>query len=414
MSFSPQSQPFGLYIHVPFCERKCPYCDFNTYAGLGGLFERTVEALRTELSVWGERLAGRRVTSVFVGGGTPTVLSHAQLSRLVKAVRTDFALSADCEISVEANPGTVDREKFRLLHDLGVNRLSMGVQSFQAEELAFLGRIHGVEDATAAFEAARAAGFENVNLDFIFGLPHQRTANWEDTLARALSLQPEHLSLYSLIVEPGTPLQRWVETGKVDEPDDDDAGELYELALERLAARGYAQYEVSNWAKLTEGDAPAVSSLPQLACRHNLLYWRNGEYAGIGPGAHSHLRVRRADGGVVSRRWSSIKPVPEYVRRIEAGESVEDQCEEIDTRAAMGETMMLGLRLVREGVRSQRFEELHGVDPMDVFGSELERLEAQGLVAIDTEGVRLTRRGLMIGNQVFAAFLPEAAGAVAA
>ena len=249
MSFCVNPMAFGLYVHIPFCARKCPYCDFNTYAGLGSLHGRTVDALCTELSIWGQKVAGRAVTSVFVGGGTPTVLADAQLSHLLESVRTAFALSEDCEITVEANPGAVDRDAFRLLRDLGVNRLSVGVQSFQPDELAFLGRIHAVGDVYRAFDAARSAGFDNVNLDFMFGLPDQSRQAWADTLTKALELGPEHLSLYSLIVEPDTPLYQWVESGRVAAPDDDTAGDLFEMAVERLNFAGYVHYEVSNWAK---------------------------------------------------------------------------------------------------------------------------------------------------------------------
>ena len=407
MSFCVNPMAFGLYVHIPFCARKCPYCDFNTYAGLGSLHGRTVDALCTELSIWGQKVAGRAVTSVFVGGGTPTVLADAQLSRLLESVRTAFALSEDCEITVEANPGAVDRDAFRLLRDLGVNRLSVGVQSFQPDELAFLGRIHAVGDVYRAFDAARSAGFDNVNLDFMFGLPDQSRQAWADTLTKALELGPEHLSLYSLIVEPDTPLYQWVESGRVAAPDDDTAGDLFEMAVERLNFAGYVHYEVSNWAKAAGGESRPAAVRPSRACRHNLLYWQNGEYVGIGPGAHSHLRRRRADGKIVSRRWGNCNPVLEYVRRVEDSRGVEAFSEELDARQSMGETMMLGLRLVREGVTDGQFQALHGVSMFDAFGCELQELQAQGLVYIDDERVRVTSRGLMIGNQVFAAFLAD-------
>jgi oxygen-independent coproporphyrinogen-3 oxidase len=287
----------------------------------------------------------------------------------------------------------VDRPKFALLRELGVNRLSLGVQSFQPQELAFLGRIHDVEDVFRAFDAARSAGFDNINLDFMFGLPRQSPDAWNDTLTQALALAPEHLSLYSLIVEPNTPLYHWVATGQVDAPDDDHAAGLYETAMTRLAAAGYVHYEVSNWAK------------PGRGCRHNLLYWRNQEYVGVGPGSHSHLRVQEPDGGWVSKRWSNRKAVPGYVKRILAGESAVDMQELLAPAAAMGETMMLGLRLVAEGVGFDRFAALHGADLREVFRAEIAKLQAWDLVALDADAIRLTRRGLMVGNQVFAEFL---------
>ena len=206
--------PLGLYIHIPFCARKCPYCDFNTYARLEPLYEAYSEALCRELGRWAARLDGRTVDTVFVGGGTPTVLSSGQLRRILELVHDRFALAFDVEISCEANPGIEDRGQFALLHSLGVNRLSMGVQSFQEEELAFLGRIHDAGDALHAYDAAVNAGFTNINLDFMFGLPRQSVEDWNDSLNRALDLAPRHISLYSLIVEPDTPLAHWVETGQ--------------------------------------------------------------------------------------------------------------------------------------------------------------------------------------------------------
>lgn len=395
-------EPVSLYLHIPFCEKKCPYCDFNTYAGLHALFDDTVDALCAEMERWSAALQDRPVTTVFVGGGTPTVLDAAALRRLFGAIGRCFTLAPGCEITSEANPGTVDRDKFAVLRELGVNRLSLGVQSFQPEELAFLGRIHGVEDVYRAVEAARAAGFDNLNLDFIFGLPGQRADQWQNTLAQALALQPEHLSLYSLIVEENTPLFAWVESGRVAAPDEDVAADLYEMALEQLARNGYLHYEVSNWARTMPGDAQVP--LPGRASRHNLVYWQNGEYVGIGPGAHSHLR---GPGGI-SRRWGNRKPVAGYVNRVRRGESVEEFSETLDLGMAMGETMMVGLRLVSYGVPFAHFERLHGADLRTVFAQELSELSANGLITLDAERVRLTHRGLFLGNQVFARFLPDA------
>ncbi len=413
----PSSAPLGLYLHIPFCAKKCPYCDFNTYAGLDDQFQQTVDALCTEMERWQVALAGRMVETIFLGGGTPTILSAAQLTQLFAAVKGTFDLSPTCEITCEANPGTVDRHKFATLRALGVNRLSIGVQSFQPQELQFLGRIHDTTDVTKAFAAARQAGFDNINLDFIFGLPGQRPAAWQATLDAALLLQPDHLSLYSLIVEPNTPLHHWVSTGQVADTDEDLAADLYEMAMATLADAGYLQYEVSNWARpqATHGTG---ATLP-LACEHNLIYWRNQEYLGIGPGAHSHLAFpfldpvvpRTLDGAgkpVDGLRWGNRKPVPSYVKRLQQGASVEEFREEISPRLAMGETMMLGLRLLHEGVPFARFLARHGADLRVVFAKELADLTAWGLITLDEQRVQLSARGLLIGNQVFSYFLPDA------
>ena len=395
----------GLYIHIPFCERKCPYCDFNTYAGLGDLHQATVDALCAEMARWAEALAPRTVATIFVGGGTPTVLTAPQLEQLFAAIHRHFRVAPDAEITCEANPGTVDQAKFAVLRTLGVNRLSMGVQSFRPEELRFLGRIHSVEDVFTAYALARRVGFDNINLDFIFGLPGQTEADWQATLDQALALAPEHLSLYSLIVEPETPLFHWVESGRTAAPDDDMAATLYEMALAQLEAAGYLHYEVSNWARRTAQDDEHTVT-PHLASRHNLIYWRNEEYLGIGPGAHSHLH-RVEDGRRVERRWGNRKPVAGYNRRVQAGDALEEFSEDIAPRLAMAESMMVGLRLVREGVPLEHFRTQHGVTPTAIFGGELNQLHEIGLLVVDAARVRLTRRGLLMGNQVFMKFLPE-------
>lgn len=394
--------PLGLYLHIPFCERKCPYCDFNTYAGLESLHQATVDALCTEMAQRAHLVAGRTVTTVFVGGGTPTVLTPHQLQQLFETMHRLFHVAEKAEITCEANPGTVDREKFAALHLLGVNRLSMGVQSFRHDELRFLGRIHSVDDVYLAYDAARRTGFDNINLDFIFGLPGQDASAWQETIERALALAPEHISLYSLIVEPNTPLFHWVESGKVAELDDDCAADLYEMAIAQMAQAGYIHYEVSNWARQTAQDETCCET-PQLACHHNLIYWRNQDYLGIGPGAHSHLR--RSDGG--EQRWGNYKSVAGYNRRVMHREVLEEFVEFISPQLAMAESMMVGLRLVREGVRLDRFVQQHGVAAGDVYRTELDLLCTNGLLTVDNERIRLTRRGLLMGNQVFLQFLPE-------
>jgi oxygen-independent coproporphyrinogen III oxidase len=407
----------SLYIHIPFCQRKCPYCDFNTYAGLNRLFEPYTAALVQEIRQAGAAHGRPPVGTVFLGGGTPTVLPVELLAQIMDACCTAFDLLPDAEITSEANPGTVDVSRFAALRALGVNRLSMGVQSFDPAELDFLGRIHSAAEAAEAMAAARAAGFNNINLDFIYGLPDQSPATWQRTLERALALAPEHISLYSLTIEEGTPFGDWAAAGRLAQPSPDLAADMYEIADELLASAGYFQYEISNW---TKG--------PFYACRHNLTYWHNEVYLGFGPGAHSSEH---------GQRWAGIRSVPEYIERVisptvgppraVAGPSDAvaglpdavaglrpshalppwtDFVEEIDERLAMGETMMLGLRLVQEGVTFQRFQQRHGRPMLDVFGDEIERLEQLGLLERLPDRVRLTRAARLVGNQVFAAFLP--------
>jgi oxygen-independent coproporphyrinogen-3 oxidase len=379
------SLPLALYVHVPFCAVRCHYCDFNTYARLDALFEPYVHALIEEISLAGARGGRPPVRTIFIGGGTPTVLPHQLLEHVLQACRDSFAVAPDAEITSEANPGTADTELFAALVAMGVNRLSMGVQVFDDAELRWLGRMHTAAEAEAAYESARRAGFANINLDFMFGLPSQSEKTWLGTLARATSLAPDHISLYSLTVEHGTPLYDAVRRGLQEPPDDDLAADFYRAASEHLANARYEQYEISNWGR------------PGYQCRHNLVYWRHEPYLGFGPGAHSF------DG---ERRWWNVKPVPQYIQRMGDGASPERDGEPIDRTLAMGEFMMLGLRLVHEGVTFARFRERFGVALDHVFGEEVAGLVDRGLLARLPDRVCLTEAGCLLGNQVFAQFLP--------
>jgi len=265
----------SLYLHIPFCHTRCYYCDFNTYAGMLPLREPYVRALLTEIELAGKmaQLADgspRRSRTVFFGGGTPSLLSVAQINRLLQACFTSFAVDAEAEITMEANPGTLTQEQLVGLRSAGVNRLSMGAQSFDAALLNALGRIHTPDEITQAVTYARAAGFTSINLDFMFGLPQQTMQHWRDTLKRALDLRPEHFSLYSLIIEEGTPFYTWAHEGRITPGDEDLCADMYEYADELLQQAGYLNYEISNWA------------LPGHHSRHNLTYWQNLPYFGLG------------------------------------------------------------------------------------------------------------------------------------
>jgi len=386
----------ALYIHIPFCQRKCPYCDFNTYAGREGRYDAFVQALVTDIRRTGAALGRPQARTIFLGGGTPTVLEPRHLHSIFKALHAGFDIPPGTEITSEANPGAVDASRFETLRALGVNRLSMGVQSFNDKELRFLGRIHNAAEARTAFHLARGVGFENINLDFMFGLPQQQPETWRSTLQTAIDLQTEHLSLYSLIVEPGTALAAWVARGQVSDPDPDLAADLYEMAQETLAAAGFMQYEISNWARGPLDD----DLLPRFASRHNVVYWRNEPYLGFGPGAHSWFRgVRRA----------VTAAVEEYIRRVEASGAYWAMEEPIPTELEMGETMMLGLRLVTAGVERAAFRSRFGVDVTEAYPDQISSLLAARLIELTPERVRLTPQALLIGNEVFAAFLPDAA-----
>ena len=372
----------GLYVHIPFCQSRCRYCDFNTYAGLEGLFETYVRALLREIGLAGPA----PVSTVYIGGGTPTVLPLSSLIQILEAIQEHFSLAPGAEVSIEANPGTVEAETLAALRQHGVNRLSLGVQSFADDELRLLGRIHTAEQAAAALDAARQAGFDNVSLDLIFGLPGQSLADWRFSLERALEIEPEHLSLYALSVEAGTPLARDIARGHLPPPDPDLAAEMYELAAEMDAAAGYLHYEISNWARGAGRQ-----------CRHNLIYWRNQPYLGLGAGAHSWQG---------RRRWANAAAPDEYARRLAEGDSALAEEETISPELERGETMMMGLRLVEEGVPVDRFRRRFDLDPRDHFRSEVAELVDLGLLEVDDERLRLSPRGYLLGNQVFARFLP--------
>jgi oxygen-independent coproporphyrinogen III oxidase len=425
----------ALYLHIPFCAARCHYCDFNTYAGLEGLFEPYLSALGWEIRRAGEARSRPPARTLFIGGGTPTVLPIPLLAQALEACFDVFVLDPAAEITCEANPGTTDQAHFAALRALGVNRLSLGVQSFDDEELRWLGRIHSALDAERAFAQARAAGFDNINLDLIFGLAGSRkqeagsrkdvtlrmtpeshsdpaqVGRWQRTLERAVALGPEHLSLYSLTVEPHTPLGRRVHRGLVSEPDDDLAADLYQLACDFLARHGYVHYEISNWARGTNqrisNQLSAISYQPSAIpnpqspipnqCAHNLVYWRREPYLGFGAGAHSF------DG---ARRWWNVRTVPRYIERVEAGRSPRAGGERIGRRLAMGETMMLGLRLLEEGVPSERFRAQFGIELEEAFGAEIDRLVSLGLVERLPDRMRLTPAARLLGNRVFAEFMP--------
>ena len=386
-------RPAGVYLHVPFCRNKCAYCDFASFSGLEALHGRYVAALLQEIAgVPSDRLASGFDT-LFVGGGTPTALPVDALVGLLRICQQRLGVSRTAEVSLEANPGTVSPADLAALRSAGYNRLSLGVQSLRDDELSLLGRIHSAEEAVQAYHWAREAGFANVNLDLIYGLPRQTVPQWRESLERALDLSPDHLSLYALSVEEGTPLEECVARGALPAPDDDAAADMYVLAEDLLERAGYAHYEISNWAR--RGPDDASPDMPALACRHNLKYWRNEPYLGLGSAAHSY------DGRC--RRGNVTSPI-EYVERVEAGRdpTAEVECRDRDQR--MDETMMLGLRLV-EGVAYAEFARRFGVELGTVYGAQIAEASEDGLLEVDARGIRLTPRGRLLGNRVFSAFL---------
>ncbi len=395
----------ALYVHIPFCRQRCAYCDFNTHVGLESLYVDYERALTQNLARLATRYREASIRTVYFGGGTPSLLPPALFSRFFTSLARYFTLAEDAEITLEANPGTVDVANLQQLRRIGVNRLSLGVQTTFAEELALLGRIHTWDEACAAVLAARQAGFDNLSLDLIYGLPGQSLARWAATLERVLELAPEHLSLYALTLEAATPLAQAVAMGELPTPDPDAAAEMYDLAAEHLLAAGFWQYEISNWARGVvapdalwqlppDGRTEAIS--PWVG-RHNLVYWRNEPWLGVGAGAHSWYR---------QRRWVNLPNPSAYIAALRARHTPRMETEVISGALERGETMMMGLRLA-EGVSAARFQARFGVTLEDVYGETLRRLVALGLLICDGGRVRLTPRARLVGNQVFGEFLPD-------
>jgi oxygen-independent coproporphyrinogen-3 oxidase len=386
----------GLYIHIPFCTAKCGYCDFNSYAGHEHMIPSYADALLTEASLWQPAVGDRTVETVFFGGGTPSLNPVPEMAKIFDGLRACFSIAPEAEISLEANPGSLSTEYLRGLRDVGFNRLSIGVQSFDDEELVALDRIHTADDARQAFASAREACFENVNVDLIYGLPEQSMRAWQRNLETALALAPEHLSLYALTIEEGTPLARDVARGRVPAPDADMQADQYEWTQDRLARAGYEHYEISNWAR------------PGHRCRHNLIYWQNREYLGLGAGAHSFLD------GV---RFSTVLLPNRYMELVdEAASGAEHNtrqamlhiagAEQITAELAMADTLILGLRLI-DGVDRAAFAARHGRALDEVYGAVLAEFSAVGVVEMNAERVRLTRRGRLLSNELFQRLLPE-------
>ena len=385
--------PIGLYVHVPFCTVKCSYCDFNSYAGIDDLQDAWLDAALAELSLWARHVAGREFSTVFIGGGTPSLLSGDSIRRLLREIREQLELAPDAEITLEANPESVQPDRLPAYRECGVNRISIGVQSLDTTELKFLDRIHGAERAAQAFREVREAGFDNVNLDLIYGLPGQSLETWKSTVEQVLSWDggPDHLSCYALTVEEDTPLAARVASGRVVEADPDFVAELADWTAERLARAGFEQYETSNYAR------------HGLQCRHNLIYWRNQEYLAVGPGAHGYV------GGV---RYQVVRSPRLYIDRLLGLESqprrsadaalpspAVTESETVDEHDQVIDALTSGLRLF-EGLDESSLAAAYGtVRPV------IDWAEEHGLVERRHGRLRLTKRGHSVANELFVRLL---------
>ena len=378
-----KEQELELSAHIPFCVRKCGYCDFLSGTAEESTREAYLLALAGEIRRAGQDAEGCRAVSVFFGGGTPTVLTGGQLSRLLSEIKKSFRLAGDCEITLEANPGTLDPEKLRLCREAGFNRISIGCQSADNRELRRLGRIHTWEEFLEGFRQAREAGFSNINVDLMSGIPGQPLVSWETSLRKTAELGPEHISAYSLILEEGTPFYENRE--KLDLPDEDTERRMYERTGEILEEYGCRQYEISNYAR--EG----------YRCRHNLGYWTGREYLGLGLGASSLWR---------DTRFRNTDSMEEYLKDSGNLPKIRREEEKLSASDRQSEYMILGLRLT-EGISLAGFRETFGTDVRKVWPGVLEKYEGYGLLEEAAGRLKFTGEGISLSNVVLAEFLPE-------
>jgi oxygen-independent coproporphyrinogen-3 oxidase len=377
----------SLYIHIPFCRQKCPYCDFASVPAEGADLAGYVAAVCREMELRSHRAPWAAADTLYLGGGTPSLLAPDGVGALIAAARTLYGLTDDVEITLEANPGTVDGEMLAAFRRTGVNRLSLGVQSFDDRQLTFLGRIHSADEARSAFRAARRAGFDNIGIDLIHTLPGQSPLDWQRQLEQAVDLAPEHVSAYGLTLEEGTPLAAAHERGAFTLPEDDTAGQLYTLTAEILTTAGYEQYEIANFAR------------PGRRSRHNQAYWHWKPYLGFGAAAHSFTPSPHP-----GRRWHNPPDPSAYLAMVSEGELPGEASASLSLKEAMGEWLFLALR-TSDGFRPEAFAATFGQPAAEACGGALPRLLAQGVLLEDDGRIRLAPSALPLANQVFLHFV---------
>jgi putative oxygen-independent coproporphyrinogen III oxidase len=384
-------EPFSLYVHIPYCVSKCPYCDFNSHVVPEIPEANYTAALIQELNHYAriDDWRGRDIQTIFFGGGTPSTFKPSSIARILERANVLFPIDSDCEITLEANPGTVESANFAGYRSSGVNRISLGVQSFQPHLLKFLGRVHSADEAVKALQIIGDAGFENFSLDLIYANPGQTLRDLANDLDTALRFQSPHLSAYNLTIEEGTPFHREYRGGRIRLLNEEEEISMAELIERRLSDAGLQRYEISNYAR------------PGFHSRHNVNYWQSGDYLGIGAGAHSHKRV--ANHGIYGRRWWNEKNPARYMSRIsESGQAVTDT-EESDLTRAAGEYMFSGLRLM-EGISLKAFSALYGKNILELY-PQISGWVSEGFIEIDGERLRLTPRGILVANSIFVHFV---------
>ncbi len=372
---------YALYIHIPFCAKKCNYCNFTSYANKENLIPSYIEAIGKEMAFYSEALGSALIKTIYLGGGTPSILEFEDIEKIIKDIQNYFVISDDYEATIEANPGTLNLIKLIQFKNLGLNRLSIGAQSFNDEHLKFLGRIHTASQIHYTIATARKAGFDNINLDLIFSIPNQSLEDWRNTLKRAVSLEPEHISTYSLSIEPDTPL--YMERDNLAFPSEDTDYAMFDLAINILEREGYKHYEISNFA--IEG----------FECRNNLTYWENDEYIGIGCGAASYIG---------KSRYSNTKNIKEYINNWEEGKGRSIPITPQRKKEEIAETIFLGLRKT-DGINISETNKRLGIDILRYFRKEIEEFIKFGLLSVRDQRLMLTKRGLFLADEVFERFV---------
>lgn len=373
----------SLYIHIPFCKAKCHYCDFVSFARCESQYESYVNALCQELEQRSTELQQDSIRTIFIGGGTPTVLSEHQIAKIMDTLVKNYNILEDCEISMESNPGTLTQEKIDYIGRSPINRISMGLQSTHDQLLKRLGRIHSYEVFNKNYEDLRKAGISNINVDLMFGLPDQNLAQFKESLQVVASLSPEHISAYGLIVEEGTPFYKAYEQDRLPLPQEEVERNMYHLCNQFLGEQGYKHYEISNYAK------------PSRECRHNMVYWQLEDYVGFGVSAHSYHQ---------GYRYENTSSLDDYLKQADQGEFISYNKMQVDSKSLMEEFMFLGLRLLK-GVERESFQHRFGRSIEEVYQGKIEKLCGQDLLMLEKGRYHLTKRGLDLSNQVLSDFL---------
>lgn len=374
----------GLYLHLPFCISKCPYCDFNSYQlKEDNQISSYISALYQEITTYSKKLKRSNIKTVYLGGGIPTILSGVQIYNILEFCKNKFTIDKDAEITIEANPGTLDGEKIKLLIESGINRLSLGAQSFNNLFLKKLGRIHNTQDIIDSYYLAREKGFNNINIDIMFALPEQTTEDLQITLKKAISLKPDHLSLYNLTIKPGTEYFKKYKKGKLKLPTEDEEFDMYNWAIKFLEESGFEHYEIANFAR------------PYKRSMHNLIYWQNKPYLGIGAGAYSFIK---------GYRYMNYESPARYVKEMMSGKLPVDNGEKLSLRKRMIETIILGLR-TKDGVGYKKFKTRFGVNLNDIFFKQVNKLVNLALLEKGDCKIKLTKKGIFLANTVFREFV---------